>query len=256
MGTNRWHAEKDWPLPGTRFTKLYLASSGNPRKRDGDGRLDLSVPKNAASSDYYRYDPKDPPELGMDFTDLSHAWATKDHADGPDRDDTLEYTSPPLAEPCEVVGPMKVVLWVSTDAKDTDLGVVIYRLTSEGKLFLVRGGLQRLRYANNPRVDSPVLPGTKTRVEIDCGASALRLNKGDRLLLRVLSSLWPFFARNLNTLEPQDRATEAVIATNTIYHNTKHPSHLLLPVVPRPDATGLRFAKERLGLRRPRPSSS
>jgi len=34
-----------------------------------------------------------------------------------------------------------------------------------------------------------------------------------------------------------------VIANNTVYHDTQRPSHLLLPVVPRKDASGLRFEK-------------
>jgi predicted acyl esterase len=31
------------------------------------------------------------------------------------------------------------------------------------------------------------------------------------------------------------------VANNTIYHDAKRPSHVLLPVVPREDAPGLKF---------------
>jgi hypothetical protein len=32
-----------------------------------------------------------------------------------------------------------------------------------------------------------------------------------------------------------------VVANNSIYHDAKRPSHVLLPVVPREDAPGLKF---------------
>lgn len=240
MGTNRWHAEKDWPLPETRPTKLYLRSGGNAKRFEGDGRLALEVGGSSAA-DAYRYDPNDLPELDVDFTDLSGADVTADQSDEPDRDDDLEYLSPALAAPCEIVGPIEVVLWVTSDAPDTDFSASLLRVTEKGERFVIRAGVQRLRYAADPRRDTPVAPGTVTRVVIDCWATGMRLAKGERLLLQVSSWVWPGYGRNLNTLEPQAAAKEALVATNTIHHDAEHASHLLLPVVPREDAPGLSF---------------
>jgi hypothetical protein len=241
MGTNRWHFEKDWPLPQTRFTELLLTSGGNARARDGDGRLVLDAPDGGAAADTYRYDPMDQADPDIDFNDLSGAQATRDLSGEPDRDDDLDYRSAPLAEPCEIVGPVRVVLFVSSDAADTDFAAILYRETPAGEVFAIRAGIQRLRYAADPRRDAPVEPGTVARVEIDCWATALRLAKGERIGLRILSSLWPGYARNLNTLEPQATATEAAVATNTVHHGPDRRSHVLLPVVPRDGAAGLRF---------------
>jgi hypothetical protein len=241
MGTNRWHAERDWPLPGTELTRLYLASDGNATRLGGDGRLALAPGEGRAPSDVYRYDPLDTPELNVDFTDLSGAEATKDQSGEPDRDDDLEYLSPPLAAPCELVGPIEVVLWVSSDAADTDFSAALLRVTEKGEHLAIRGGIQRLRYAADPRRDAPVPPGSVVQVTIDCWATGLRLAKGDRLLLEVSSWVWPGYARNLNTLEPQATAKERVVATNTILHDAAHPSQVILPIVPRPDAPGLAF---------------
>jgi putative CocE/NonD family hydrolase len=241
MGSNRCHAEADWPPPQTQFTKLFLHSGGNAKRLAGDGRLALAPGGGSAASDAYRYDPKDLPELDLDFTDLSGAEATADQSGEPDRDDDLEYLSPPLERPCEIVGPIEVVLWVSSDAADTDFSAALLRVTEKGEEFAIRGGVQRLRYAANPLRDTPVAPGTVARVAIDCWATGLRLEKGDRILLQVSSWVWPAYGRNLNTLEPQATAEDAVVATNTIHHDAERPSHVLLPVVPREGAAGLAF---------------
>ena len=46
-------------------------------------------------------------------------------------------------------------------------------------------------------------------------------------------------ARTIRDIIPR----EAWEQINTLYHDAAHPSHLLLPVVPRADAPGLSFAK-------------
>lgn len=242
MGTNRWHAEAGWPLPQTVFTPLYLSSGGDAQRLDGDGRLSSAPGAGTAARDAYRYDPLDlPPIDDLDFTDLSGAQATADQSHRAEREDDLEYLSPPLAAPCELMGPFQVVLWVTTDAADTDFVAELTRVTAAGEHLVMRGGVQRLRYATDPRRDTPATPGEVTRVAIDCWASGLRLERGDRVLLRVSSWAWPGYARNLNTLEPQATAERAVVATNVVLHDAEHPSHVLLPVVPREDAPGLSF---------------
>jgi predicted acyl esterase len=49
----------------------------------------------------------------------------------------------------------------------------------------------------------------------------------------VSSSNFPRFDRNLNTGKPAAASANSVRATNTILHDSDHPSALLLPVVPR-----------------------
>lgn len=241
MGANRWSFAQDWPLPQTRYTELLLTSGGNARARDGDGRLALEAPADGAAADSYRYDPLDQPDPDIDFNDLSGAAATRDLSGEPDRDDDLDYLSAPLAEPCEIAGPVRVVLFVASDAEDTDFAAALYRVTPSGQMFAIRAGIQRLRYAADPRRDAPVEPGTVARVEIDCWATALQLAKGERVGLRISSSLWPGYARNLNTLEPQASAIDAVVATNTVHYGRERRSHVLLPVVPHDGTGGLRF---------------
>ena len=57
--------------------------------------------------------------------------------------------------------------------------------------------------------------------------------EGHALRLEVSSSNFPRFDRNLNTGEENARGKRFVPATNTVLHDTEHPSALVLPVVSR-----------------------
>jgi putative CocE/NonD family hydrolase len=73
MGENRWREATDWPIPGTRFTKLYLQSGGDARGATGGGKLSRDEAR-GAPADHYRYDPADPtPEaLGVIDEEVVH----------------------------------------------------------------------------------------------------------------------------------------------------------------------------------------
>ncbi len=98
-----------------------------------------------------------------------------------------------------------------------------------------------MRYRNG--TDEPVAPGTVVRVEVDGWASSIRLRAKDRLHVEVASTAFPGYARNLGTLEPIATAETFVVATNRILHDAEHPSHVLLPVVPREGAPELVFER-------------
>jgi uncharacterized protein len=50
--------------------------------------------------------------------------------------------------------------------------------------------------------------------------------------VEISSSNFPRFDRNLNTGQSAASSSHYITATNTILHDTEHPSALLLPVVP------------------------
>src|SRR5262249_32081502 len=144
MIENRWHREKDWPLPETRWTQVYLGGDGHAKKRDGGGTLGL-VPQAGSPPDFFDYDPAPLPDRDIDFDDLPGPRATRDVSQEPDREDELDFTSPPLKGPVEITGPVRAVLSVTTDAKDTDFAVALLRIAPGGAMTPVRGGIQRLR---------------------------------------------------------------------------------------------------------------
>jgi predicted acyl esterase len=56
---------------------------------------------------------------------------------------------------------------------------------------------------------------------------------GHRVRLEISSSDFPRFDRNLNTGEDPSTGTRMAIARQTIHHTAQHPSHVVLPVIPR-----------------------
>jgi predicted acyl esterase len=56
--------------------------------------------------------------------------------------------------------------------------------------------------------------------------------KSHRLRLEISSSNFPRFDRNLNTGGDIATETRWQIAHQTVLHNSRYPSHILLPVIP------------------------
>jgi len=56
---------------------------------------------------------------------------------------------------------------------------------------------------------------------------------GHRIRLDISSSNFPRFDVNPDTGEPLNAHQRQVAATNTIYHDKDHPSHMILPLIPR-----------------------
>jgi putative CocE/NonD family hydrolase len=242
MGENRWRREKDWPLPQTKWTKLYLGGPGKANQRDGGGTLALE-PDPSSPPDRYDYDPARLPDIKVDFDDLSGKQATEDLSTLPDRDDELDFISPPLLAPVEITGPVSAVLSVTTDAKDTDFVVGLLRVSPSSRTTAIRGGIRRLRYRSGYDKEDFAKPGELSTLTIDLWATSLRLEAGDRLAVRVASSGFPSCARNLNTGEPDATATKMVVARQTVFHDAKRPSYVVLPVIPREGTSSeLRFA--------------
>jgi predicted acyl esterase len=67
--------------------------------------------------------------------------------------------------------------------------------------------------------------------------TASEFRPGHRIRVEISSSNFPRFDRNLNTGDPCGTGATWVKATQTIYHDADHPSHLVLPVIPAPTPT-------------------
>ena len=246
MGANAWRTDTTWPITGTTFTRLHLGSDGDARTRDGDGRLALDR-TGSAPSDTFVYDPADPPPTPeVTFGDQLKNSRLMDLAKTTDREGVLDYTTPPLAEPVEIVGPVELVVWIETDVADTDVCAKLLRVEPDGTTRRITGGIQRVRYRNGPGTDAPVEPGTAVQVTVRLRATGIALEPGDRLRLEVSSSEFPSFDRHTNTLSPAALATELRVATTRVLHGEEPPSYLRLPVVVEGDrALPISFVDER-----------
>ncbi|UXN57635.1 CocE/NonD family hydrolase [Phyllobacterium zundukense] len=231
MGANLWKSSDSWPLPGTRFVPYFMTSGGNANTGRGDGELSTVIAK--GPPDRYKYDPADPvPGDGGPPIDQRPV---------DQRLDRLVYKSKPLKEGMEVTGPLRAVLYISSSAVDTDFFVQLNDIYPDGRVYPIQMGLSRARYREAYKESRRYLqdytrpeflaPGKIYRVDINMQATGYWFGPGHRIAVQVSSSLFPSYARNLNT-GGDNTQTEMKVAENVIYHDADHPSHVLLPVVP------------------------
>ena len=94
----------------------------------------------------------------------------------------------------------------------------------------VGGGIGRARHRNSSRYEELITPGQIYEFEIDLWETCIAFNAGHRIRVSLSSSNHDRFDVNPNTGEPWNQHTHMQSATNTIYHDAQHPSHILLRV--------------------------
>lgn len=240
MGRNEWKAVAVWPLPTTRWTKFFLRSAGKANSSSGDGTLSIEAPADEPP-DHFTYDPADPTP--------SPAFANG-HIDGPRdvqssaaRADVLVYSTPPLKDEVELVGPITAKLFAASSARDTDWMVRLIDVHPDGKAAFLCDGVMRARHRDPSREGafnadrlSTIEPNVVYPYTIEFWrATGNVFAKGHRIRIEVSSSYFPYYLRNLNTgADNIGLETDSVVARQTIYHNRERASYVVLPVIPRP----------------------
>ncbi len=245
MGENRWHAERDWPLPEAIPTKYYLDSGGHANSLSGDGVLTTTGPRKE-SVDRYVYDPRKPtldPFEGFAEHNggIDAALDTRTSASG---SDVLVYQTPPLASPVEVTGPIEATLYAATSARDTDWMVRLVDVQPDGRSLLLTEGVLRARN-RDPAREGRFNAAQLSAIEPDHiypytirfwrGTGNL-FGRGHRIRIEISSSWYPYYLPNFNTGADNlamVSMTEAVVAHQRIYHGPRYPSSILLPVIRR-----------------------
>lgn len=234
MGANQWREEDDWPVPGARPTSYYLHSNGRANSLSGDGSLSTVAPADE-QSDRYTYDPANPvPTTGGPLCcDAMHLRpGPRDQRPVESRNDVLIFSTPALTEDVEVTGPVSLQLFGSSSAVDTDFTAKLVDVYPDGFAQNLTEGIIRARYRDSTEKPELLNPGQVYKFNIDLWATSNVLKKGHRLRLEVSSSNFPRFDRNLNTGEEAATGRNFMAATNTVLHDAKHPSALLVSIVP------------------------
>jgi len=238
----RWIDEPAWPLARAESTPFYL---------NGDGRLTRTPPIPAPPSTY-RFDPRDPvPTLGGNISsqrDLTLAgaqdqvcrpdlWPCTDDRPLAERRDVLVFETEPLAGPLQIIGPITVKLWISSNAPDTDFTAKLVDVWPpnadfpDGVALNVGDGIRRARFRDSLTEPSLMEPGFIYELTVELYPTALVFGAGHRIRLDISSSNFPRFDVNPNTGEPLNANTGWRVANNTVFHDRGRPSHIVLPVV-------------------------
>jgi uncharacterized protein len=148
------------------------------------------------------------------------------------RNDVLVYSTPPLQEKIEIAGPVKVSLYLASDAKDTDLTVKLLDVNPEGKAYNLDESIQRVRWREGWQKPVFMKPGEIYKVEVGPLVTSNAFLPGHRIRLEVSSSNFPRFERNLNTGGNNFDEEKGQTARNVIHHSLEYPSQIVLPVLP------------------------
>lgn len=240
-----WRDEKEWPLARTRFTSYYLHA---------DGTLSPEKPTEPESQTSYDFDPRHPvPTIGGNISSGvgimlqgawdqkcgEHVWNCKDSLPLSARRDVVVFMTPPLTEDVEVTGPIEVKLWASSTAVDTDFTAKLIDVHPPSPDFpagidlSLEDGIIRARFRGSLEKQRLMQPGEIYEFTIQLYPTSNLFQAGHRIRLDISSSNFPRFDVNPNSGEPLNAHRRMITATNTIYHDAAHPSHVVLPLIPR-----------------------
>lgn len=261
-----WREEQEWPLARTQFTHFYLHADGTLRTEPPEPDIPPSryqydpknpVPTiggNMSSLAGLMPRPEGAPDIPntqreRENIGLPGAYHQKEHprffgCTPPylplaSRPDVLVFRTAPLEQDVEVTGPLTVKLWASSSARDTDFTVKLIDSYPpsldypEGYDMNISDSIIRARYRQSREKAELLQPGEIYEFSIVLYPTSNLFQKGHRIRLDISSSNFPRFDTNPNTGDPLWSNSCTVVADNKIYHDAKHPSHIILPIIPR-----------------------
>lgn len=229
MGDDEWRYTANWPESGYADYNLYLKKPGI---------LDAGIPTSSTDTMGYDYDPRDPsPTVGGPTLRIDQFQGPYDQSDSVEsRNDILIFTSPELSQDVSIQGYPKVVLYVSSDRKDTDFAVRLTDVYPDGRSMLLLDGIIRARFRNGFTTadTASMVPGNVYMVEAEMNPTSHTFLAGHKIRVDITSSNYPRYNANMNDGGEMYVAGDTMIAHNVIYCNSIYPSHLVLPLMTYP----------------------
>jgi putative CocE/NonD family hydrolase len=241
-----WRDEKEFPPARTKFTPYYLQPNGG---------LSSQKPSTDNAWTSFRFDPANPvPTIGGNLSSTSGLADAGgfDQRTRPDttaghgitlplseRNDIVVFQTPPLEDDIEVTGPVQVKLWISSSAVDTDFTAKLVDVSPPnadyplGFDLNIGDAIKRARYRDSLATPTFMKPGEIYPLTIDIYPTSNLFAKGHRIRVDISSSNFPRFDLNPNTGDPLQQHRRMLVADNTVFHDAKRPSHIVLPVIPK-----------------------
>ncbi len=196
MGAERWIDEPLWPLPTDE--RSYFLKEG--------GRLSPD-PAGAGEPSSIEHDPENPNRTQARPADQRRF-----------EERALTFTSEPFERDVEVIGSCRLVLHASSDAADVDWCVRLSDVFPDGRSRLLNTGALKGSHVFSHEKPEALEPGRVYAFEIEIWAIANLFRAGHRLRITLSTSDFPFFA------------SSDVPSRNHIFHDSRYPSHLVVPV--------------------------
>jgi uncharacterized protein len=218
-GKNHWIAADQWPPKDARPVEWYIQS---------DKKLSQKKPDQSNETTQFSYDPTDPfpTHGGSIFMHPYFIPGPRDQQLLNTREDCLVFSSEPLTHSLTVTGPVSVDLFAASSTVDTDFIVALLDIHPDGKSYNITDGIVRASYRDG--IPPQHLTSSEpVQFAIDLWSAGHTFLPGHRLALRITSSNFPRWDRNLNN---GGKSVQPVVANQTIFMGTDHPSHICLSI--------------------------
>jgi hypothetical protein len=217
-----------WPPPGATTTQFFLGDGPTESVNSiNDGGLASETPSDGGAASY---------------TYPHASWSLGVVALGPQGPDpvrgVLTFTTPALPQDVEIAGDAKLVLYASSTRPELDFCIKLSEQFAQDptaraqglqpKSFIVTKGWLRGSHNEEHTAATPLTPGNIYKFEIDLQPIAYRFRQGNRIRVEVVNGDSPVTDALFFHVYRPDK-----MGTDTIYHDAQHPSHLVLPVMPK-----------------------
>ena len=213
MGENKYRYLKEWPIPGTQYTKCYL-------RRWGQLSFEPELYQN------------EPDGFFQQPLHLSN------------KRDSVIYKSPPLDEDMQVIGQAAINFFASIDQDDTNWIVRLFDVSPNGvETRVAKGYLKASRRATDPVKSKPYAPyhlQTREAVQTIKPGEILEYNVDLKIISNVFKA-GHLIKLSIESLEsPRDPELQihyhpilnhSKSILHKIYRDKEHRSHLFLPVI-------------------------
>ncbi len=264
-----WRTEQEWPIARTKSRIMYMTPdlglterAPAPKTDSLTFRFDPKHPVPTAGGSMAHLCEILEPERGLDYVpDFgdrdkyygNHGrqivpWGPIDQVESEwmigigapyrplaNRPDVLSFQTDPLEEDMEITGQVRIKLWVSSSATDTDFTaklVDVYPANDDypnGYAMNLSDTVLRMRYRNSWTRPEMMEAGEIYPIGIVLPCTSNLFQKHHRIRVDISSSNFPRLDVNPNTGEPVGRHTQMVSADNTVYLDAERPSHIVIP---------------------------
>jgi len=215
MGINKWRYENEFPLKRTKYVSFYLSDSPSA------GYLRTNVPRNNSAKSY-SFNPAEPiPSLGGSFLGANAGPKLQNEIEK--RKDVLIYSSQKLERDLEVTGKIKLILYVSSNAKNTDFIAKLIDVHPRGEAYNISEGIIRRNYPGRDQIE---------KIEIELNPTSNVFLKGHQIRLELMSSNFPRYSLNYNTGGRNYDEVKGIVAEQKLHTGKPYLSELVLPVIP------------------------
>ena len=246
-GANEWKTFGQWPPAGKVDQAMYLQQNGK-----------LSSVKPAAANSFSEYisDPSKPvPYEGNVYFNRTRTYMSDDQRFAARRPDVLVFKTDTLTTDVTVTGNVIADIMTSISTTDADFVVKVIDVFPEylgyndidiyaetdpvnpypmgGYQMLVRAEIFRGRYRKSYENPSAFTPGKIEEIKFELPSIAHSFKKGHRIMVQVQSSWFPLVDRNPQQFVDIYHCDEKdfIKSDIKIYHDVKHASKIILPVL-------------------------